>query len=81
MQTVYLVRTHDTGTIDLISLATSWLSLGVSAGKVILLKDYLPYRKRRAAKIEALQEQVRAQGESGNRTSIEMRTILDSERE
>ena len=40
--------------MGMLSLATSWWSLGMSIGKVILLKDLVPYRKKQAKKVREL---------------------------
>ena len=46
MQIVFSLRKGAPDVMGMISLATSWAQLGSSLGKVVLLKDLLPYRNK-----------------------------------
>ena len=46
MQIVFSLRKGAPDLMGMISLITSWAQLGSSMGKVILLKDLLPYHKK-----------------------------------
>ena len=48
VQIVYLVRVGNTDAWAMLSVATSWWSLGMGIGKIVLLKDLLPYRNKQA---------------------------------
>ena len=54
VQILYSVRMDKPDIMGMLSLATSWWSLGMSIGKVILLKDLVPYRKKQAKKVREL---------------------------
>ena len=54
MQTIYSLRVGKPDAMAMLSVATSWWSLGMSIGKVVLLKDLLPYRKKQAKKVKEL---------------------------
>ena len=50
VQIVYLVRVGNTDAWAMLSVATSWWSLGMGIGKIVLLKDLLPYRNKQACR-------------------------------
>ena len=55
MQIIYSLRVGKPDAMAMISVATSWWSLGMSIGKVVLLKDLLPYKNKQAKKVKELQ--------------------------
>ena len=52
---MYSLRVGKPDAMAMFSVATSWWSLGMSIGKVVLLKDLLPYKNKQAKKIKELQ--------------------------
>ena len=54
LQIIYSLRMGKSDAMAMFSVATSWWSLGMSIGKVVLLKDLLPYRKKQAKKVQQL---------------------------
>ena len=50
VQIVYLVRVGNTDAWAMLSVATSWWSLGMGIGKIVLLKNLLPYRNKQACR-------------------------------
>ena len=55
MQIIYSLRVGKPDAMAMVSVATSWWSLGMSIGKVVLLKDLLPYKNKQAKKVKELQ--------------------------
>ena len=54
LQIIYSLRMGKSDAMAMFSVATSWWSLGMSIGKVVLLKDLIPYRKKKAKKVKQL---------------------------
>ena len=48
VQIVFLVRVGNADVWSMLSTATSWWSLGMSIGKIVFLKNLLPYRSKQA---------------------------------
>ena len=46
----------------IISICTSWLSIGMGLKGIVLLKDLLPYQTKQMKKIKALQAQLGGDG-------------------
>ena len=46
LQVIYMVRMKSAGPMSMVSLVTSWWSLGMGVGKIVRLKDFLPYRNK-----------------------------------
>ena len=55
LQIIYSLRVGKPDAMAMLSVATSWWSLGMSIGKVVLLKDLLPYKNKQAKKVKELQ--------------------------
>merc|ERR1711998_222479 len=54
IQLIYSLRLDKLDSTAKISLVTSWWSLGAGLGKVITLKDALPYRAKQTRKVKEL---------------------------
>ena len=54
VQSIYSVRVGNPDAWAMFSLATSWWAFGITFGKIIVLKDMLPYRSKQARKVKAL---------------------------
>ena len=57
VQTVYSLRTGSPDAWTMLSLATSWWSLGMGFGQIVLLKDLIPYRNKQSKKIRELENE------------------------
>jgi hypothetical protein len=69
MQVVYAVRKPESlDSLQMISIVSSWASLGMGSGKAVLLKDYLPYLSKQRRKVKDLEALV-------NKDGTELRSI------
>lgn len=66
---VYAVRKPESlDSLQMISIVSSWASLGMGSGKAVLLKDYLPYLSKQRRKVKDLEALV-------NKDGTELRSI------
>jgi len=59
---VFSLRKGAPDVMGMISLVVSWAQLGSSVGKLVLLKDLLPYRNKQARKVKELEALVNCEG-------------------
>ena len=62
LQVIYIMRVGSLGTMATLSLVTSACQFGAKVSKLILLKDYFPYRSKEAKKVKNLQTIVNGEG-------------------